>query len=311
MLLILIGVGLTEANKEKFLKSLRSLLQSFEYDHYDANATWGGNPTIAPSCDSAAYRSHGIDDYYNYQNYGYASGENVGSANYNYPGSQGANFAGPFIGAEAGQEGAEVWPTFINASKQFMNTLSINKHPPCRVMFKVPQIPEASATTTWEFFCDYSVQFSYKRNVLGWAPLSFSHGPFKGWCGTNMFHMRTCANAMQNGGVLNGAIPNQASLWNQNRKFENAYDVPWQPSAATYQIRSNIPEEYLDLTFPGISRDDVSCLPLSQIDICDGPPTKRVRFADQKTDYKGYSCEEDFDEDNDNITQDDNVEIFY
>ena len=81
-------------------------------------------------------------------------------------------------------------------SKTMMDMLPKTKRPPPRIIVRAKETPEAGRVVTWSFMMELSCTLTIIPNVMGYLPLNLGDA-FAGWCGDNMFGMRTAPNGLQ------------------------------------------------------------------------------------------------------------------
>lgn len=81
-------------------------------------------------------------------------------------------------------------------SKSMMYMLAKWKTPPPRILLRSKYLPEADVTVAWTFMMELEVTLEIRPNVLGYVPLNINSN-YSGWCGDNMFGMRSAPNTLK------------------------------------------------------------------------------------------------------------------
>ena len=168
--------------------NIQNITQGYTTRLFDPNVTWGGNPSFTPSGGSS---SHKWPDTASDQVYGLLPSTYTSNSAHVINGLPGHgmefyNHSGNRIDLSS-----RTW------SKNMMTLLPKHKRPPPRILVRAKTVPESGAVVTWTCMMEISVTVEIISNCLGYLPLTLSNA-FTGWCGDNMFGMRTAPNGMKN-----------------------------------------------------------------------------------------------------------------
>lgn len=155
------------------------IVQCYGTRFMDPNITWGGNPASSASAWSNAHpwfvdynTSTGQQDYIDNGIPAGAMGHfKLGSTNY--------------------EMSPMMW------SKRMMDLLPKTKRPPPRILVRAKETPESSSNVTWTAMMETTVTIEIVPNSMGYLHLNLGDA-MAGWCGDNMFGMRTAPNGMNN-----------------------------------------------------------------------------------------------------------------
>lgn len=178
----------------------------------DPNVTWGGNPsTCVPS-----NKKFGSDNY---------KWERQTNGNPNvlfFENCQSGNAESVWKYNSADKAASYVDESPAMWSKDMMTLLPKHKHPPPRILLRAKALPEADSKIKWCFMAEYTCVVAFEPNVMGYLPLNLGDA-CPGWCGDNMFGMRTAPNGMYNDVTASDHYPTDSSALGLSYKGSYRY----------------------------------------------------------------------------------------
>ena len=175
------------ANYNQSAQAREYVAQGYGTRLNDPNVTWGGNPSFVPYSDTGA------------QTYNTQSPWWCVDADYTDPIQRYLQQGIPagMVGQIKTQSAAENNTEAGNMmwSKRMMDLLPKTKRPPPRILVRPKETPEAGSTVTWTMMMELTCTLEIIPNSMGYLPLNLGDA-FPGWCGDNMFGMRTAPNGL-------------------------------------------------------------------------------------------------------------------
>ena len=170
------------------------IVQGYGTRLLDPNITWGGNPSFVPYADSGTQT-------YNVQSPWWCVDADYTSPQQRYL-MQGvpAGMVGQIRTQSVAENNTNAAPMMW--SKCMMDLLPKTKRPPPRILVRPKETPEAGSKVTWTAMMELSCTLEIIPNSMGYLPLCLGDA-FAGWCGDNMFGMRTAPNGMRQRGDYN------------------------------------------------------------------------------------------------------------
>ena len=126
-----------------------------------------------------------------------------------------------------------------------MRLLPKSKRPPPRILVRAKETPESGSTVTWTMMMELTCTLKIIPNVMGFLPLNLGDAG-AGWCGDNMFGMRTAPNGLDNDArqAFSGASTEGNSYKTQFR--DGTYNVSTDNYPVSWKRHDNFTTQHAD-----------------------------------------------------------------